>query len=142
MTTAAPDTTPVPDAGEPALVDAHGLTVLIVDDHPSFRVSARRLLEAEGFDVVGEAVDGVSALAAARMLAPRIVVLDVGLPDADGFDIATALTAGEAPPAVVLVSSRDVSDFGSLVEGSGARGFVQKADLSGSSLLALCREAG
>jgi DNA-binding NarL/FixJ family response regulator len=113
------------------------MSVLIVDDHPSFRANARALLEAEGFDVVGEAEDGESALAEAARLRPELVLLDVQLPDLDGFEVATRLTNGGGGPAVVLVSSRDGSDFGSLVERSGARGFIPKAELSGAALTAL-----
>ena len=112
-------------------------TVLIVDDHATFRASARLLLEAEGYEVVGEASDGGSALAQASALGPDFVLLDVQLPDIDGFEVAKRLTDGGAAPAVILISSRDGGDFGSLVESSGARGFVSKGELSGASLRAL-----
>jgi DNA-binding NarL/FixJ family response regulator len=112
-------------------------SVLIVDDHPSFRANARALLQAEGFDVVGEAGDGRSALEAARELRPEVVLLDVQLPDVDGFEVAAGLTSEQDGPAVVLVSSRDGSDFGRLVRESGARGFIPKAELSGARLSAL-----
>ena len=115
-----------------------GHRVLIVDDHPSFRQTARVLLEAEGFDVVGEAADGASAISEASRLRPEIVLLDVQLPDTDGFDVATRLTGrGEESPAVILVSSRDSSDFGPLVARCGACGFVPKAELSGDRVQAL-----
>jgi DNA-binding NarL/FixJ family response regulator len=114
-----------------------GPRVLIVDDHPSFRASARVLLEAEGFDVVGEAADGRAALAEAGRLRPEVVLLDVQLPDIDGFDVAAQLTGEADSPAVILVSSRDGSDFGPLVTRSGARGFVPKAELSGDRVQAL-----
>ena len=109
-------------------------TVLIVDDHPSFRATARMLLEAEGYSVVGEAETGAEGLARARALAPDLVVLDVNLPDLDGFDVAARLTSEDGAPAVVLVSSRESRDFGPLVSRSGARGFISKADLSGEAL--------
>jgi DNA-binding NarL/FixJ family response regulator len=112
-------------------------TVLIVDDHPSFRASARVLLESEGFQVIGEAVDGASALTEAGRLRPQLVLLDVQLPDIDGFDVAARLTGEAQSPAVILVSSRDSSDFGPLVSRSGARGFVPKAELSGERLAQL-----
>jgi len=111
--------------------------VLIVDDHPSFRTNARAVLEAEGFDVVGEAEDGLSGLDAAARLEPQLVLLDVHLPDIDGFEVAARLTNGGGGPAVVLVSSRDGSDFGPLVSRSGAKGFIPKAELSGAALRAL-----
>jgi DNA-binding NarL/FixJ family response regulator len=105
--------------------------VLIVDDHPSFRATARLLLEAEGFDVVGESCDGATGIRDAGALAPDVVLLDVQLPDIDGFDVAARITGHPDSPAVILVSSRDSSDFGPLVSRSGARGFVPKAELSG-----------
>jgi CheY-like chemotaxis protein len=117
--------------------DSHDVRVLIVDDHPSFRANSRALLEAEGFHVVGEAEDGNSALRAAAELAPELVLLDVQLPDLSGFEVAQRLTNGGGGPIVVLVSSRDGSDFGALVERSGARGFIPKAELSGAALSAL-----
>ena len=109
-------------------------SVLIVDDHPSFRATARLLLEAEGWVVVGEAENGTTALERSAELHPDVVLLDVNLPDIDGFDVAARLTAQDGAPAVVLCSSRDSSDFGSLVARSGARGFLAKADLSGEAL--------
>jgi DNA-binding NarL/FixJ family response regulator len=109
-------------------------TVLIVDDHPSFRASARMLLEAEGYDVVGEAEDGAGAFEAVAELAPDLVLLDVQLPDLDGFEISRRLAADESGPAVILVSSRDGSDYGSLAGDSGARGFIPKAELSAEAL--------
>ncbi len=111
--------------------------VLIVDDHPGFRASARRLLEADGLAVVGEAADGESALSAAAALDPDVVLLDVQLPGLDGFEVARRLTRSPGSPAVVLTSSRDWSEHGGLVLGTGARGFVSKADLSGAALSAL-----
>jgi DNA-binding NarL/FixJ family response regulator len=113
------------------------MNVLIVDDHPGFRTQARALLEADGFDVVGEACDGASGLDAAAELGPQLVLLDVHLPDIDGFEVAQRLTNNGGGPAVVLVSSRDGSDFGSLVGRSGAKGFIPKAELSGAALRAL-----
>jgi DNA-binding NarL/FixJ family response regulator len=112
-------------------------TVLIVDDHPSFRATARALLVAEGFDVVGEASDGRGAIAAAEELHPDVVLLDVQLPDQTGFEVASTLTGDGVCVSVVLVSSRDGSDYGPLVEESGALGFVPKAELSGARIAAL-----
>jgi len=113
------------------------LRALIVDDHTPFRSTARRLLECDGFSVVGEAGDGRAALDATRALRPDVVLLDVYLPDADGFEIAARITTGADAPAVVLTSSRDGADFGPLIERSGARGFVPKGELSGPALRAL-----
>jgi DNA-binding NarL/FixJ family response regulator len=113
-------------------------TVLIVDDHPSFRATARAVLEAEGFEVVGEARDGAEAVDLASDLRPEVVLLDVQLPDATGFDVATRLAAmNGGAPAVILVSSRDASDYGDQIGLSGARGFVPKDELSGAAVRAL-----
>jgi len=110
---------------------------LIVDDHPGFRAVARRLLQEIGSQVVGEAGTGAQALAEARRLRPDLVLLDIQLPDLDGLAVAKALSSEPEPPAVVLVSSRDAADYGPLLDGCGALGFIAKADLSAESLTAL-----
>ena len=111
--------------------------MLIVDDHPGFRSAARALLEADGFDVVGEAADGESGLAAAERLRPGLVLLDIQLPDLDGFAVAERLATAEPAPAVVLVSSRDSSAYRWRLADSPARGFIPKSDLSGAAVTAL-----
>jgi DNA-binding NarL/FixJ family response regulator len=110
------------------------ITVLIVDDHASFRRAARMLLQADGYEVIGEAVDGASGVSESRRLRPDVVLLDVGLPDQSGLDLVGELAAEPDPPTVVLVSSRDQSDFGTLIQRSGARGFIAKSRLSASAL--------
>ena len=117
-------------------------TALIVDDHQAFRSFARLLLESEGFDVIGEAADGASAVSSAQSLRPQVVLLDVQLPDAWGFDVARELLARDPATCVVLVSSRDAADYGDQVEASGALGFVPKAELSGSALHELLAKVG
>jgi DNA-binding NarL/FixJ family response regulator len=111
-----------------------GRSLLIVDDHAGFRSFARALFESEGYDVVGEAPDGESALAAARRLQPEIVLLDVNLPDLDGFSVCDRLTEGGGGPAIVMTSSRDISSYRRRLELSRARGFIAKIDLSGPAL--------
>ena len=113
------------------------LRILIVDDHASFRAIARRLLVEAGLDVVGEAEDGASAIAAARELRPDCVLLDVQLPDLDGFEVAAALAAGEDRPAVVLTSTRDARDFAPLLRQSPVRGFLAKESFSPDAFLRL-----
>ena len=108
--------------------------VLVVDDHPSFRRCAGALLAAEGFEVVGEAGTGAAALALAAEVNPELVVLDVQLPDIDGFEVASRLRALNPEVKIVLVSSRDRAAYGPRIEGSGACGFVAKGELSGAAL--------
>jgi DNA-binding NarL/FixJ family response regulator len=112
-------------------------TLMIVDDHRSFRQAARRVLESAGFEIVGEAADGESALAAIPVLRPDILLLDVGLPGIDGFEVAAQLTERGDAPVIVIVSSREGADYGPLVAQSGARGFIHKADLSGPAISAV-----
>ncbi len=112
-------------------------TVLIVDDHDAFRESASALLEAEGFAVVGEAADGGAALSEAERLRPEIVLLDIQLPDLDGFAVAERLADVEEPPRVVLISSRDARSYGPRLEATPARGFISKRELSGAAIAAL-----
>jgi DNA-binding NarL/FixJ family response regulator len=112
-------------------------TDLIVDDHPGFRSAVRTLLEADGFDVVGEAADGESALAAAERLRPGLVLLDIQLPDLDGFAVAERITSSQPASVVVLVSSRTASSYRRRLADSPALGFVAKSELSGAALSAL-----
>ena len=114
-----------------------GRRVLVVDDHPSFRKCARALLTSEGFDVVGEAEDGASALALAAELSPDLVLLDIQLPDISGFEVVSRLHEKNPELEIVLVSSRDGSAYGSSLGASGARGFITKGDLSGPALARL-----
>jgi DNA-binding NarL/FixJ family response regulator len=117
-------------------------TLLIVDDHSGFRSLARRLLTAGGFEVVGEAADGHAAITAARQLRPDVVLLDVQLPDIDGFEVAARLRDGEAEPTVVLISTRERTDYGPRVERCGARGFIPKAELSAAAVRSLLGATG
>jgi len=114
-----------------------GPTVLIVDDHAAFRASARALLQAEGFEVVGEAADGAEAVQAVTSLRPEIVLLDIQLPDLDGLAVAEQLAAVPDGPTVVLISSRDAAAYGPRLQATPARGFIPKSGLSGEALAAL-----
>ena len=116
--------------------------MLIVDDHPGFRAQARALLMAAGYEVVGEAADGESGVRVARDLAPDVVLLDIHLPDITGFEVVQRVARGPGRPAIVLISSRDASDYGRRIERSGARGFIAKAELSARTLAAVLGRAG
>jgi DNA-binding NarL/FixJ family response regulator len=111
--------------------------VLIVDDHAGFRSWARALLEMQGYAVVGDAEDGASAIAAVRTLRPDVVLLDIRLPDIDGFEVTRQLAREGIEARVVLVSSRDAKDYGAALEHSGAQGFIAKAELSAAALEAV-----
>jgi DNA-binding NarL/FixJ family response regulator len=109
-------------------------TVLIVDDHATFRALARRMLEAGGYDVVGEAADGASALDQVSRLRPSLVLLDVQLPDIDGFAVAERLARQDDPPAVVLTSSRDASAYRRRLATTSAHGYLAKSELTAPAL--------
>ena len=108
-------------------------TVLIVDDHAAFRELARRVLQADGYEVVGEATDGQTGLDAAGSLQPDVVLLDVRLPDMDGFQVACDL-ADCCTAAVIVTSSSEDPLYPGRAVSSGARGFVAKHDVCGAVL--------
>lgn len=109
-------------------------TAVIVDDHAPFRAEAARLLEAAGYGVVASCGEGRSALAAISELRPDLVLLDVQLPDTDGFQLMAQLDGDLDPRTVVLVSSREAADYGTRIRRSGAAAFITKAELSAQSL--------
>ena len=111
-----------------------GTSVLIVDDHEGFRAWARLLLEQAGYTVLGEAADGASALCAARRLRPQVVLLDVQLPDTDGFEVARQLSVERWSPGVVLTSTRDASDYAERLGRSRVLGFLLKEELTVETL--------
>ena len=112
-------------------------SVLIVDDHAEFRRTARLLLEAEGFEVIGEAADGESALVAAARLQPRLVLLDIQRPDLDGYEVAARLAVGSAPPAGIMTTTRSANSYRRRLANTPALGFIAKSELSGEALAAL-----
>jgi DNA-binding NarL/FixJ family response regulator len=116
-------------------------TILIVDDHPDFRTEARRLLQREGFAVIGEVGTATDAQAAALALRPDVVLLDIGLPDGDGFGVALALRHAGLTCAIVLTSSRDAAVYGPLLSDAPVAGFIPKDELSGSAIAALLAAA-
>jgi two-component system response regulator EvgA len=116
-------------------------TILIVDDDARFRTQASVVLEADGFDVVGQAVDGASGLDAAQSLRPDFVLLDIGLPDMEGFEVAHALSIDGPPPLVVLTSSRDARAYGRRLVSDQFLGFIPKERISGAAIRALAERA-
>jgi len=118
------------------------LSVLLVDDHASFRSEARAMLESRGYDVAAEAVDAASALREAARLVPDVVLLDIGLPDRSGLDIVAPLRSAAPGVRVVLASARPGDDFGDRIGASGADAFVDKASLTPSTLAAALEPVG
>jgi CheY-like chemotaxis protein len=114
-------------------------TLVIVDDHPVFRSIAREKLEADGIHVLGEAADGQSGLDTIAALRPTIVLVDIHLPDIDGFVVARRIADLIDPPVVVLTSSRPGSHLRRRSVGSGAAGFIAKEHLSGAAVRILLR---
>jgi CheY-like chemotaxis protein len=108
--------------------------ILVVDDHDGFRAFARIMLEAAGF-TVAEAATGAEATEAARTVRPRLVLLDIQLPDFDGFEVARRLAAQPDSPVIVLTSTREASDYGGRIAASPVAGFLPKDQLSGAALL-------
>jgi CheY-like chemotaxis protein len=107
--------------------------ILVVDDHDGFRAFARTMLEMAGF-TVAEAATGAEATEAARIIRPRLVLLDIQLPDVDGFEVARRLAGQEHGPVIVLTSTREASDYGGQITASPAAGFVPKDQLSGAAM--------
>src|SRR5262245_13045183 len=112
-------------------------TVLIVDDHPSFRTIARLVLDADGYEIVVGAAHGDEGVAESVRLRPDVILLDIGLPDMDGFEAATRMRDAGVASAIIFISTRDASDFGPLLNGSGALGFIAKSELSGDAVRVL-----
>ena len=111
--------------------------ILVIDDNTAFRAAVRRLLATDGFVVVAEAATGVRGVQLAREHEPDVVIVDVQLPDTDGFDVAEQLDQLDLALQVILTSSLDSSDLGALVTESSARGFIPKAELSATTIEAL-----
>ena len=109
-------------------------TVVIIDDSNDFLVSAAGLLNEEGFLVVGCFADPSMAVSEVRRLKPSVVLLDIQLPTANGFDVAAELALLEPRPVVVLTSSREANSYGEVLRSAPVRGFIAKRELSGEAL--------
>jgi DNA-binding NarL/FixJ family response regulator len=112
--------------------------VLLIDDDPSFRSLARGVLASFGLAVIGEAGTAADGLLVAAQLRPDAVLLDVGLPDRDGVDLALELSALPWAPRILLTSCDPDATTAADAARHGACGFVGKHDLidTGTELLA------
>lgn len=113
-----------------------GLRVLLVDDDAKFRQVARRVLIADGLDVLADAVDGAGALRSIPTANADVVLLDIGLPDMSGVEVARRLHETPGGPVVVLISTRDV-EYGRRVAADVATAYLPKDELSGAAIRAL-----
>lgn len=100
--------------------------ILIVDDHPTIRFAMRLLLEREGYDVVAEAHDGVSAVSLCQEHAPEVVILDLGLPRLDGLSVLERLRALEPTPRIMVFTGLPPRLFTKRCIEAGASAFVRK----------------
>lgn len=122
------------------------LRCLIVDDSAAFLETARALLEREGVTVVGVASNTAEALRQARALRPDIILVDIGLGEESGFDLARLLARdaqgadGQGADgqgggaAVILISARAEADYAELIAESPAAGFLAKPQLSARAI--------
>jgi CheY-like chemotaxis protein len=110
--------------------------ILVVDDHDGFRARTRRLLERDRYRVV-EAANGAQAIAQAIAERPDLVLLDVHLPDMNGFEVAAALRLAGGAARILLISTHPANDYAEQIAGSEADGFLDKADLSASAIAAM-----
>jgi DNA-binding NarL/FixJ family response regulator len=115
-------------------------SILIVDDHDAFRSQARRLLERQGFAVVAEAANGSAAIEAAQRTHPDVVLLDVYLGEANGFDVAEQIHDQVPDTTVVMTSGNDRATFASRLRHTSAAGFIPKTELTRANLEALFSE--
>jgi DNA-binding NarL/FixJ family response regulator len=111
--------------------------VLVIDDDPVFRGLARRILTASGLSVVGEASSVEEAIEAADLLRPDAALVDVGLPDGDGIELAQRLATLPWRPRVVLTSSDPDAATCEDLHRIGAAGFVAKDELPNAPLTEL-----
>jgi PAS domain S-box-containing protein len=114
-------------------------SVLVVDDDAEFRVRAVRLLQSAGYKVVGEASDAASAVDAAASLRPSAMLVDVNLPDRDGYWVAEALKDGGIRPRILLTSSEMIDVSPGRLDSCGAVAFVSKTELATIDLTGLLR---
>jgi two-component system, NarL family, invasion response regulator UvrY len=106
------------------------ITVLIVDDQAPFRDVARLVVDmADGFEVVGEATDGRSGVTAAAQLRPALVLMDLNMPDINGFEATRRIKAEQPEIQVLMLSTHDPADYRNQALAAGAFDFITKSEL-------------
>ena len=103
---------------------------LLVDDNEAFLQTASVLLEREGVTVAGVASSIAQALGQARALRPDLILVDIGLGDESGFDLARLLARDDLDADVILISTAAEADYADLIQASPAAGFLAKSELS------------
>ena len=116
-------------------------SVLLVDDDPTFRVLAAEALRGWGHDPVWEASTAAAALAEASRRAPDTALVDICLPDGDGYTLASALAALDRPPRIVLISGDSDAGNDTRAQHVGAVAFVAKPELFDGRLRTLIGDA-
>jgi DNA-binding NarL/FixJ family response regulator len=109
--------------------------VLIVDDQLPFREASRMVVDmTDGFEVVGEAQNGLEALDLVAELGPDLVLMDVQMPGIDGIETTRRISALPDPPAVVVMSTHESGDYVGMAVAAGAIGFVPKSQFGFDTL--------
>ena len=114
-----------------------GVKVLLADDHPVFRQGLRALLEREKFDVVGEASDGLEAIAAAERLQPQIVVIDLAMPALNGIDAVREIVKRVPRAKAVLLTMHTEEHHVLEALRAGVKGCVSKSQAAEHLLQAI-----
>lgn len=112
-------------------------TVLMVDDHPTVRLAVRILLERERFEVVGESGNGIEAVQMARQLAPKVVILDIGLPGLDGMEVIKRLQLLDPAPKIMVLTGQSSDLYVRRCLDAGISAFVNKDEDLDALLFAL-----
>jgi len=117
------------------------LSVIVVDDQAPFRLAARAVVRrTEGFELVGEAANGLEAISLADSLHPDLVLMDINMPEMGGLEATRRIVAEHPGMVVFLCSTYDVNDLPADAKTSGARAYMHKEQFGPSTLRRLWEE--